>query len=250
MATKRTSTTRKNGWLIPAVIAAVLTLCLGCFFVFGLTTTGVLNPGYQLVPVNATERVAPPEEPATPATEEPAASANSNETSFIWIVGGRQDDQKKGYEYIAVADEKLIAEGTPLQPFFSQVTREGFVNSLNLGAQHEVLNDGVQFLIVGDTAYIMPRETSASVSFWSISWIQYVAGKGILICVDDAGAPGDWIGACAGETMWVTTSMPVDQLLVSNLFSPWAAEFVDARNAFNGQVFNDKIEVIKTFRAK
>lgn len=187
-----------------------------------------------------------PQAPSEPTATTIAPVSGSN--SVVWIVGGRQDETQNGYEYVAVANTELISKGVPLQEYLSQVTRSDFVNSLSLPNDHQILNDGDQFVIIGQTAYIMPREASSQVPFWSISWIQYDAEKGVMICVVDAGNPGDWIGACAGSSMWVTTSMPLNQLLTSDLFAPWAKEFASAQSAFNGQVLNDKIEVLITFR--
>lgn len=238
---------RPFNWLAFWLALFIVFMCSCCFFLLlGWYALPKINAWFEVhtanpIEVTTTNNHVENDPNTTFEPTNPYADEN------VMLIGGRLDGNQHGYEYIANANLSYIENGTPLQEYLSQVTDYSFANTLNLESNHEILNDGVQFVIVGDRAYIMPREKTSEVPFWTISYIQYDPNRGVFICSDDSGVPGDWYGGCAGKSMWVTTWMSLDNLMLSDLFNPWVGHFVNTQDMFN-VVFNDKIQVVTTFR--
>jgi len=195
--------------------------------------------------VEIEEAPAPAAATDAPVVAEATEAPTSNE-DWSLLVGGRNDDEGDYFMYQAEIATSLLEDGTALQQYLNQVAPEGFDNTLNLKEYLEIFNDGVKIVVTHGRAYFMP--TDGDVPHSTISWIQYVPEKGILICHDDDGEAGSWVGDCAGKTQWVTESISLEELLSSGKFQPWAESFAHVENQLDGNIFNGKIELLEVHR--
>lgn len=167
------------------------------------------------------------------------------QTNVDWLIFGRLDEEGKYFMGIAGINPALLREGTPLQQYHHQLTDDDYVG-LNLPDELEDLNDALKYVLVGNKAFKIP--TTGTVAIDSVSWVQYVEGKGLLICRNDSGSAGTWFGNCADTNpTWVTEWVFTEDLLASGEFQPWAAKFTQVCEDFDG-IFNRKIEVYTTYR--
>jgi hypothetical protein len=149
------------------------------------------------------------------ATPEPGPT--TGETCYF--LGGRDE-----HELVFEVSESWLKDGAPLQQSWDMVAASGLEVFGDFNPEtYEVANDGgaAQVLVCGDEAWVMPRETTADVPFWSISWIQK-QGDEVTICEDDAGGPLQWIGLCAGNSEVISTHTSVSQLLMLSDFAHYA----------------------------
>lgn len=151
---------------------------------------------------------------------------------YCYILGGRLWPDEVGYEYVASVDKAWLVNGGPLQQFYSQVVADETVlpADLETDAEFEVVNDGVQAVVCGKSAYITardpwpPAESDGDVLFLEVSWMRWT-DSGLRVCEHDTGGPGEWVGVCSGDMDTIVVEVDVDYLFSLKDFQHYAAPY-------------------------
>ncbi len=166
----------------------------------------------------------------TTACTDGPTTTNPINTNLAYFAGGHQgwDNGPKNVNFVGTMNLAQLRSGISMQANWSKWFYD--TNATFLGytvpQAFEPCNDGCpQILVVNDTGYIPNRDpNTGGVHFWDISYIQ-LTDHGLLVCTDDTGNPGSWIGECAGSSQ-ILKGFPLSEIaerLPEDLQHHWTA---------------------------